>query len=101
MYSAANANAMGKHGHLFANSTNSKQAARMIPTSRARPVVLNIGLVVAAMKCTFERVYYCPNPDKSPHFHVTDMEVWNPEGEKLLIEALGDDKACNFALAVT
>jgi hypothetical protein len=91
---------VGKNAHLFANSTNSKQAARQLPSTRAKPVVTNIGLVAVSMVGTFDREYHCPNPIRNSKFLITDMEAWTEEGEKLLIEALGDDKACNFAIAV-
>jgi hypothetical protein len=91
---------VGKHAHLFANSTNSKQGARQLPSTGAKPVVLNIGLVAISMVCPFDRQYYCPNPLKNDKFLITDVEAWMPNGEKVIIEALGDSKACNFAMAI-
>jgi len=94
----------GKNAHLFADSAlaNSKQAARsQASSSKAKPVILHVGYVVVAMFQTFDRLYYCPNKDVNPSFHITDFECWTPQGMKWLIQALGDFKAANIGVAIS
>jgi hypothetical protein len=91
----------GKNAHLFADSAlaNAKQANRST-SSKARPVILDIGFVVVAMFQTFDRLYYRPSKDETSKFFITDFECWTPEGKKWLIQSLGDDKAAHLGAAI-
>ena len=81
---------VSKHGRLFANSSS----------GNARAIALVIGLVVMSKITPFAREYATPNPSGRPDFHVSDFEVFTPEGLKVLLEFCGDDRAAYIILAI-
>jgi len=84
----------GQHSRFFNNKTSSQNHVN------AKPIILALGLMVISVLDTFLREYATPNPHGRPDFHITDFEAWTPEGEKILIEAPGDNRAAYYALAI-
>jgi hypothetical protein len=84
----------GQHSRYFNNKTSSKTNVS------AKPLVLAIGLMVVSVLDTFLREYATPNPHGRPDFHITDFEAYTPEGEKILIESPGDNRAAYYALSI-
>jgi hypothetical protein len=83
----------GRHGALFGGSGKT--------ATFSKPIQLLVGLVVVSALQPLVRKYHAPNPVQRPDFHITDMEVYTPDGTKILIEFLGKDRAALLALAVT
>jgi hypothetical protein len=84
---------VGKHQALLTGRVTAQ-------ANFAKPIALMLSLLVVKYLSTFNRKYYTPNPKGRPDFHISDLEAWNAEGAKILLEFLGDDKACNALLAI-
>jgi hypothetical protein len=80
----------GRHQALFKTSQ----------VNTGRPIALVMGLMTINYLNTFIRKYYCPNPIGRPSFHVTDFEAYTPDGVKVLLEFLGNDKAAYIILSI-